>query len=569
MGKYVLNPRTGQYDWVPDAPTGTGLYGSGAPRKPFGETPGGQFFQAIGNALTAKPGPIGPLATQPSSISAAEYNRLNPAPSSGSLSFFDPYAASGIKPPTTSSSGSLSFFDPKAASLDAQIAAAGPVYQANLEKAKQQFNQQPGDLTGGGDLLKTTSTGGPGSDILSGEGDWISMFQALRAAGVDAAEASQIARREAAQATYDAQLKNAQTAAKQNQLAAQQARQQIAEGSFTQERQLLQAASQRGLGGSGIEQLAQTQQRIGSGQQINQLVQQEMLGNEKLQNYLGDVEAQKNTKLAEADAQYYNDLFKLAGNDLENVKFLDSTQYRDKVFEWQKQNAADITTNNNLNTRLDLIRLLESPDLSDNGKKSVAAMMLEAGKIGDQEANDLLDQYLGTSSGEKLVKGSFDWTTAIATGSLVAIGIAAAIALPVIAGPTVAAGLTAGIAGAAGTAALGTKGAIGLASAATAAGFVGGTAAGGLGGGISGLLQGLSGNISFRLSDGTEWKGTRADAINKNNPNSVVTREFGSRQAFNDVEFVLDGTTVKYNYKGQSFDRFNDAQAAWLRQQGR
>ena len=567
MGKYVLNPRTGQYDWVPDAPTGTGLYGAGAPKLPFAQTPGGQFFQAIGNALTAKPGPIGPLSAPPSSISAAEYNRLNPAPSSGSLSQFDPYAASGIKPPTTSSSGSLSFFDPYAASLDAQIAAAGPVYQANLERqqqfAQQQSTRPPTAEDFGGVSLPggTTSTGGPGSDILSGEGDWISMFQALRAAGVDAAEASQIARREAAQATYDAQLKNAQTAAKQNQLAAQQARQQIAEGSFTQERQLLQAASQRGLGGSGIEQLAQTQQRIGSGQQINQLVQQEMLGNEKLQNYLGDVEAQKNTKLAEADAQYYNDLFKLAGNDLENVKFLDSTQYRDKVFEWQKQNAADITTNNNLNTRLDLIRLLESPDLSDNGKKSVAAMMLEAGKIGDQEANDLLDQYLGNAAGDKLVKGSFDWTTAVITGGLVAAGIAAAIAFPAVSGGLMTAAL--------GGKAFGIGAALKIGSGAAAAGFTGGTAAGALGGGISGLLQGLSGNISFRLSDGSEWKGSRADAIDKNNRNSVVVREFGSRQAFNDVEFVLDGTTVKYNYKGQTFDRFNDAQAAWLRQQGR
>jgi len=296
-----------------------------------------------------------------------------------------------------------------------------------------------------------------------------------------------------------------------------------------------------------------------------------MLGNEKLQNFLSDVEAQKGTKLAEADAQYYNDLFKLAGNDLENMKFLDSTQYRDKVFDWQKQNAADITTNNNLNTRLDLIRILESAELSDNGKKSIAAMMLEAGKIGDQEANDLLDQYLGTSSGEKLVKGSFDWTTAIIAGSLVAVGIAAAVAFP----PLIAASPFLGAATAAGGTAL-TVGKLGVAGAlakigtgAAAAGFAGGTAAGLAGGGISGLLQGLTGNISFRLSDGTEWKGTRAEAIDKNNPNSLVTREFGSRQAFNDVEFVLDGTTVKYNYKGQTFDRFNDAQAAWLRQQGR
>ena len=41
-----------------------------------------------------------------------------------------------------------------------------------------------------------------------------------------------------------------------------------------QERALLQGAQQRGLGGSGLEQLGRTQQRMAVGQNLNQLSQQ-------------------------------------------------------------------------------------------------------------------------------------------------------------------------------------------------------------------------------------------------------------------------------------------------------
>jgi hypothetical protein len=401
--------------------------------------------------------------------------------------------------------------------------------------------------------------------------DWTQLFAQFRQSGLDAAEATRLAQQTAAQNTYEAQMRSAQTAARENQMAVRQAREQIAEQSFEQQRALTQGAQSRGLGGSGIEQLARTQQRMGTGRNINQLAQQEMLGNEKLMNYVSEVETKKGEKLAEADAQYYNNLFKLAGNDLENMKFLDSVAYRDKVFEWQKENAKEITDNNNLNTKLDLVGILENPNLSDAGKKSTIAMMLEGEKITQQEANDYLDQYLGAAAGDRIVKGKFDWTTAIAVGALAAVGIAAAVAFaPLLAGTAVATGLTAGITGAAavgkGAAVLGgVKAVTGAAAAATA----GGVAAGGVAGGLSGLAQRLSGNVSYRLSDGTEWNGTRADAIDKNNPNSLVAREFGNRQAFKDIEFALEGTEVKIVYKGVSYDRFNDAQAVWLRTQGR
>jgi hypothetical protein len=393
--------------------------------------------------------------------------------------------------------------------------------------------------------------GGPdiGNDIISGtlttDGtttgtpttDWTQLFQQFRAAGIEAAEATRLAQQQAAQNTYASQLRTAQTTARQNQTAAQQARQQISEQSFMQQRQLTQGAQQRGLGGSGIEQLAQTQSRMQTGQNVNQLVEQEMLANEKVMNYIGSVEAEKGQKLANADAQYYDNIFKLAGNDLENAKFLDSTQYRDKVFDWQQKNAEDITANNNLNTRLDLIKIMESKDLSDAGKKAVAAMMLDGGKITDQEANDLLDQYLGTAAGDKIVKGKYDWTSALVTGGLAAIGL------------TIATMATGGLS--------------------IPAILLGSAIAGTIGGGVSQEIQNLQGKIAFNIPGIGEWKGTRAEAIDKSNPNSLVSRAFGDKQAFKDLQFTLEGTEVRFIYQGTTYDKFNDVQAVWLRAQGR
>jgi hypothetical protein len=264
-----------------------------------------------------------------------------------------------------------------------------------------------------------------------------------------------------------------------------------------------------------------------------------MLGNEKLMNYVSEVETKKGEKLADADAQYYNNLFKLAGNDLENMKFLDSVAYRDKVFAWQEKNAQEITDNNNLNTKLDLIKILEDPSLSPNGKKSMIAMMLDAPgeKITQQEADDLLDQYLGTAAGDKIIKGKYDWTSALVTGGLAAVGL------------TIATLATGGLS--------------------IPAILIGSSVAGITAGGISQEIQNLQGNISFNIPGIGEWKGTRAEAIDKNNPNSLVSKAFGDKQAFKDLQFTLEGTEVRFIYQGTTYDKFNDVQAVWLRAQGR
>ena len=63
------------------------------------------------------------------------------------------------------------------------------------------------------------------------------------------------------------------TQARKDALAFQEAGRQISEKDFFRQRQLMQGAQSRGLGGSGLEQLAQTQSRMATGQQISSLTQ--------------------------------------------------------------------------------------------------------------------------------------------------------------------------------------------------------------------------------------------------------------------------------------------------------
>jgi len=79
----------------------------------------------------------------------------------------------------------------------------------------------------------------------------------------------------------EASLLELRNKAQKDALAYQQARQQISEQDFFRQRQLMQGAQARGLGGSGLERLAQTQARMATGQQLSGLTQAQALGSEQ------------------------------------------------------------------------------------------------------------------------------------------------------------------------------------------------------------------------------------------------------------------------------------------------
>jgi hypothetical protein len=93
------------------------------------------------------------------------------------------------------------------------------------------------------------------------------------------------------------------TEIKRNDQLYQQARQQLGEDAFTRDRALLQGAQQRGLGGSGIERLAQTQQRIQTGQQISGLTQDQVTRNQQARQASFNIEENLRNSLSQAALQ--------------------------------------------------------------------------------------------------------------------------------------------------------------------------------------------------------------------------------------------------------------------------
>jgi hypothetical protein len=406
-----------------------------------------------------------------------------------------------------------------------------------------------GGNTGGGDL--GGGTGGElGDATFSGvsEGtDFNTLFDQYMAAGLSAANAAQAARREAAENTYQAQLRNAQTQGKQNQLAAQLARQQISEQDFMQQRALMQGAQSRGLGGSGLEQLGRTQARMQTGQNVNQLVNQEIAANEGLRNYLGDIEAKRGTALAEADAQAEAAKFSLVGGNIDNMMKLDEIQFRNKTFEWQKQNAAEAAKRADLQSSIDLITVLNDPNVNSGVKKAITAMMIDAGIVSEEEGNTLFSNAAGDAAGDAIIKDKFNWGAALAGSGAGAVG------------------------GAKLGAAIGTFILPGLG---TAIGTGIGATAGGLAGFFAGertadsLNKNLNLKVTFTDSNGNTWNGTAKDAIDKTKANSLVY-QFRSRASYNDIQpFIATNGNINFRVGGQTFDTYNKADTFWQQNQG-
>jgi hypothetical protein len=109
---------------------------------------------------------------------------------------------------------------------------------------------------------------------------------------------------------------------RRSELAFQQARQQISEQDFMQQRALMQGAQARGLGGSGLEQLGRTQARMQTGQQLNQLSQQY---GDQLQGYL-NTQLGIESKLANA----------LAGNALTEMGNINEAELTALDTQWKQ-----------------------------------------------------------------------------------------------------------------------------------------------------------------------------------------------------------------------------------------
>jgi hypothetical protein len=169
--------------------------------------------------------------------------------------------------------------------------------------------------------------------------DWSKILQELTTQGGKLATEAKTAQEKIAEEQYTNQLSEIRRQARAQQSGTQQARQAIAEQGFVGQRQLMEGLAQRGLGASGIEQLAQTQQRIGTGQQFSQLEQQAGLTREALTGAVGQAETQRGTAKSQAELNYLNTQLQLGQQQFQQGIGLEDRDRAAAFQNWQKQFA--------------------------------------------------------------------------------------------------------------------------------------------------------------------------------------------------------------------------------------
>ena len=294
------------------------------------------------------------------------------------------------------------------------------------------FSTGTGSRTGGVSAGVPTPTFNPTASTT----DWTAKLAGVTASGKELNQKTLDALKENINTQYTEQLKAIQTQAKQGQLAEQQARQQIAEAAFTRERQLLEAASQRGLGGSGLEQLSKVQQRTVVGQQINQLAQQTGLQREQLTNALSQAAAAKNAALTQAEinalttqlqldqADFQQGLslddrnraqaYQKFQADLASAEFTNQTEY----IQWQKDNAKEQARLLGVRNKQDALAVLADPNASEDFKKAWIKLNLDAGFITEQEATEWGAKNLKSVNPEEVVNTNTDYTSVLSTKAI-------------------------------------------------------------------------------------------------------------------------------------------------------
>jgi DNA-binding phage protein len=282
----------------------------------------------------------------------------------------------------------------------------------------------------------TSSVPTPRFNPTASTTDWTAKLAGVTASGKTLNEQTLGKLKENINTQYTEQLKAIQTQARQGQLAEQQARQQIAEATFTRERQLLEAASQRGLGGSGLEQLSQVQQRAVVGQQINQLAQQTGLQREQLTNALSQAAAAKNAALNQAEINALTTQLQIDQADLEqglslddrtrlqayqkfqadlaSAEFTNQTEY----IQWQKDNAKEQAKLLGVRNKQDALAVLADPNASEDFKKAWIKLNLDAGFITEQEATAWGTQNLTSVNPEELIDTEDDYTSVLGSEAI-------------------------------------------------------------------------------------------------------------------------------------------------------
>lgn len=220
---------------------------------------------------------------------------------------------------------------------------------------------------------------------------------------------------------------NTATARRQAMDAYNSARADLEEQSYMNMRAAQQSAASRGLGGSGLQQLAQLSSQIESGKQTSDLSEQNTETQNQLTKALKDVEEQINTAISDANTEERNQITQIDANVAQAIaeaQYNEEVRYQNALAEAAARNAAIASQRSNTSTELanllsgysnSMDATLTSANnafnavLRDKNNKDV----YKNKKAVKSDLGDVYDDYLGTLAS---IYGSPDYAGLLGTG---------------------------------------------------------------------------------------------------------------------------------------------------------
>lgn len=220
---------------------------------------------------------------------------------------------------------------------------------------------------------------------------------------------------------------NTATARRQAMDAFNSARADLEEQSYMNMRAAQQSAASRGLGGSGLQQLAQLSSQIESGKQTSDLSEQNTETQNQLTKALKDVEEQINTAISDANTEERNQITQIDANVAQAIaeaQYNEEVRYQNALAEAAARNAAIASQRSNISTELGSLlstydRQMDAALSSANNAFSTVLRnknnkdVYKNKKAVKSDLGEVYDEYFGTLSS---IYGSPDYSGLLGTG---------------------------------------------------------------------------------------------------------------------------------------------------------
>ena len=216
---------------------------------------------------------------------------------------------------------------------------------------------------------------------------------------------------------------NTATARRQAMNAYNSARADLEEDAYMNMRAAQQSAASRGLGGSGLQQLAQLSSQIESGKQTSDLSKQNTETQNELTKALKDVEEQINTAISDANTEERNKITEIDANTasaIAQAQYQEEVRYQEALAAAAARNAATASSGSSIAS--DILGLLSSYDTSMDATLAAANEEFSAAKRDYKNkpkklkaaVNEIYDNYSATLAS---IYGDSDFSSILGSNS--------------------------------------------------------------------------------------------------------------------------------------------------------